>query len=140
MKRNAGFKLLYIFVAVIIVANTVLGVYNSLFADIENLPQGKKVYSLASPSGTDTLNIYIVSNSLGSAVRGELQSADGIKNIYWQTETDAVDAYWADDQSLIINNIPLNVAKGDDYDCRRGISIFAEGSTYERILDSEEGI
>ncbi len=140
MKKDLGFKLLYILVALVVIVNTAVGVYNSLFSNIEELPQGQKVYSLKSPSGENTLNIYVVNNCLGSAIRGELQSQEGIKNVYWQTETDKVDAYWADDESLIINNIPLNIAKGDDYDCRRGMSIFAEGSTYEQILLEEEGV
>lgn len=137
MKKSIWFKLLYIVTAVIVVINTAINVKNALFCDIEELPSGSLQYSIQSPYGDGKVNIYLVENSVGQAIRGELQTATDTKNIFWQTDIENVDVYWANEESIIINNIPLNIEKGDDYDCRRGTSIFADGATYERILSGE---
>ena len=137
MKRNWVFKLIYIITAIIVVINTAISVQRSLFSDIQKLPRGEFAYSVPSPSGECKMNIYVVKNSLGVAVRGELESGKESKNVFWQTDISDVNVFWANEESVMINNIPLNITKGDDYDCRRGTSIFADGATYERILNGE---
>lgn len=122
------FRALYTIAAVLMLVNMILSIRDSVNVSIDELPQGQKVYSVNSPDGLKTLNIYSVGNSLGNAVRGELYYGNETRNVYWQTGLDNVESMWLDDTSVSINGVVLNVVGGADYDCRRGYSIFLEGS------------
>lgn len=136
MKTHILSRILYIFTVLIVLANTVFSVVNSLSPDINDLPEGKLLFSSISPSGTSEVNFYLVKNNLGKAIRGE-KITDGKKtNIYWQTDIDTVNAVWVDEYGIVINNIPLNIKK-DKFDSRRGTSIFSEGVLAENITDNE---
>ncbi len=134
MKRNWFFKTVYILAAITVVVNTYFSIKNSLFANINDLPEGKLKYSSQSPSGDKTFNVYLVDNILGTGLRGEIESGGKKKNIFWQTDIEAVETVWENDEILLLNNIPVS-AKGDKvYDCRRGTSLFTDGAVAQDLI------
>ena len=135
--RNIGFKIVYLLTAVIMVIELIFSVKGSLFTDISKLPQGTLLYSSESPSGDKNLNIYVVENNLGVALRGEIQTQSDKYNIFWQTDADFQNAYWIDENDVVINDIPLNSSDTFGYDCRRGYSLFDEGSLADNVIRPE---
>lgn len=135
--RNIGFKIVYLLTAVIMVIELIFSVKGSLFTDISKLPQGTLLCSSESPSGDKNLNIYVVENNLGVAVRGEIQTQSDTYNIFWQTDADFQNAYWIDENDVVINDIPLNSSDTFGYDCRRGYSLFDEGSLADNVIRPE---
>lgn len=135
--RNIGFKILYLVTAICIIAELCFAVTGSLFTDISKLPTGTLVSesSSVSPSGEKSLNIYVVKNNLGVAIRGEIASSSGVHNIFWQTGIDSVEAKWLNDDTVLINEIPLNADDTFGYDCRRGYSLFDEGSLEQNFTN-----
>lgn len=135
--RNIGFKILYIVTAILIIVELCFAVRGSLFTDIAKLPEGTLVEecSSVSPSGEKTLNIYIVQNNLGVAIRGEISTAQGAHNIFWQTGIDSVETTWINEDTVLINEIPLNTDDTFGYDCRRGYSLFDEGSLEQNFTN-----
>ncbi len=138
MKKNLFFKIFYIVTMLVVVTNTAISVKNNLFFDINSLPQGTLSQSVDSPDGKRTLNIYSISNSLGTAVRGEVIYKGDKKNVFWQTGLDSVEAHWEDGYVVMIDGMPLDVAHGAVYDCRRGNSILQEGSIDENFVPEEQ--
>ena len=135
--RNIGFKIVYLLTAVIMVIELIFSVKGSLFTDISKLPQGTLLYSFESPLGDKNLNIYVVENNLGVALRGEIQTQSDTYNIFWQTDADFQNAYWIDENDVVINDIPLNSSDTFGYDCRRGYSLFDEGSLADNVIRPE---
>ncbi len=139
MKKNIPFLIFYIFIAAVVVFNTSASLKNSLFSDINSLPPGTLVYSCDSPNAKRTLNIYRIENSLGTAVRGEIVEDGDAQNIFWQTEIENVTAIWFDNNSVVIDGLTLNVSKGGTYDCRRGKSLFQDGSVNDSYAHEGDG-
>ncbi len=133
--KNIGFKILYIITAIVVIVELTFAVKGSLFTDISELPTGTLHVSSNSPSGEKTMNIYVVKNNLGVAVRGEIVTADSKHNIFWQTGIDDVQAVWLNDDTVVINEIPLNADDTFGYDCRRGYSLFDEGSLEQNFMN-----
>ncbi len=138
--RNIGFKILYLITAIIIVAELCFAVTGELFTDISKLPTGTFLSesSSVSPTGDKALNIYVVQNNLGVAIRGEIATEQGAHNIFWQTGIDSVETVWLDDNTVLINEIPLNANDTFGYDCRRGYSLFDEGSLEQNFTNFRE--
>ncbi len=128
MKKRLFFVIVYALALIITAINTTVTIKDNLFFDINNLPTGKLSYALQSPSGDKTLNIYVVENALGAAVRGEIVMGDTVKNVFWQTDTASVASFWEDNDVVNVNELSLNVTLGAVYDCRRGTSLFQEGN------------
>ena len=128
MKSNLAFKALYAITAIIMLINIAFLLKNSLYYDINKLPKGNLMSSEISPDGKYTINMYLVKNSIGQAIRGEVVNGDSSKNIFWQTEVSSVDIKWASTSTVIINDVYLNLKAGTVYDSRRGKSIFQEGA------------
>lgn len=133
--KNIVFKLVYLITALIMIAEIGVSVTKSLFSDIAELPVGELKTSSASPTGEKTMNIYLVKNNLGAAIRGEIVQNGEKYNIFWQTGIDTVDAVWLNDDTVVINEIPLNADDKFGYDCRRGYSLFDEGSLEQNFTD-----
>ncbi|MBQ6885353.1 MAG: hypothetical protein IJN56_06420 [Clostridia bacterium] len=135
--RNIGFKMLYLITAICIITELCFAVKGGLFTDISKLPTGTLVSesSSVSPSGEKSLNIYVVKNNLGVAIRGEISSPSGVHNIFWQTGIDQVEAKWINDDTVLINEIPLDADDTFGYDCRRGYSLFDEGSLEQNFTN-----
>lgn len=136
--KNTVFKILYVFTAMVMIVELGFAVKESLFTDIADLPKGTFVASAVSPSGDKTMNIYVVKNNIGKAVRGEIVQGNTKHNIFWQTGIDSVSATWVNDTIVLINEIPLNADDTFGYDCRRGYSLFDEGSLQEDFMDLEK--
>lgn len=136
--KNVGFKILYVVTALIIAVDIGFAVKGSLFTDIADLPTGTLRTASVSPSGEKTMNIYIVENNLGVAVRGEIEQNNKKHNIFWQTGIDEVEAVWLNEDTVVINEIPLNSDDTFGYDCRRGYSLFDEGSLEQNFTNFNE--
>ena len=113
-------KLLFIFL--IIVGTFAYGVYWAFF-DMGRLPEGEFIAEATSPNGQYTVKIYVTNGgaTTSDAVRGELnfnQEKRKPKNIYWQYRMDTASIKWLDDDTVIINNIELDV-QNETYDFRR---------------------
>lgn len=126
MKKKI-FSFVYVLAAVVVAINTFFIVRDSLYFTMDDLPDGEEIYSVASPSGNQVLTVYSVKNSLGTAVRADVRSGGKVRNLYWQTGLSEVDSGWINETTVVINDVEINVKKGS-YDCRRGYSIFSEGS------------
>lgn len=134
MKR-IGFKILYIFTAIVIIVELGFAIKGSLFSDISELPVGTLKRTISSPSGEKVMNIYLVKNNLGTAVRGEISENGKNHNIFWQTDIEDVQAVWLDNERLSINEIVLESDDTFGYDSRRGYSIFDEGSLEQNFTN-----
>ena len=139
MKTKPLFITIYVFALAITLVNVFFTVKSSLFADINKLPQGEILYTVSSPSGDKAINVYCVENSLGSAVRAELETDGKLINVFWQTGIDSVEVSWTNDDVAVINSIPLDVCHGGFYDCRNGVSLFKEGALEGEGFVDEDG-
>ena len=128
MKKKIALSAVYFLAFVVTVVNLVFSVRGSLFSDIANLPEGKYVKVTASPDQTCEIATYRIENSLGEAVRCELVKNGKKRNVFWQTNISDVEVVWEDNRVVMINGVELDVIGGGFYDCRRGVSLFQEGS------------
>ncbi len=135
--KNLCFKILYIVTAIVIIVELSFAVKGSLFTDIANLPKGELTYSEVSPSGDKSLNVYLIENNIGTAVRCEIITPNDKHNIFWQTEISSVDAKWIDEQYIVINGIKLNCDDHFGYDSRRGYSLFDDGSLEQNFMNNQ---
>lgn len=133
--KNIGFKIVYIITAIVVVVELAFAVKGSIFTDISELPKGTLQRSYHSPTGEKVMNIYLVENNLGVAIRGEIVTKEGAHNIFWQTGIDNVEAEWIADNTVMINNIPLDADDKFGYDCRRGYSLFDDGALEQNFTD-----
>lgn len=133
--KNLIFKILYAVTAVIIIIELGFAIKGNLFSDIAQLPTGTLASSSDSPSGNKTMNIYLVKNNLGVAIRGEITENGKSHNIFWQTGIDKVEAVWINEETVMINEIPLNSNDTFGYDSRRGYSLFDEGSLEQNFTN-----
>ena len=133
--KNIGFKLLYIITTLVIIVELAFTVKNSIFTDIADVPTGTFVESYPCEYGDKKMNLYMVKNSLGTAIRGEIESNGKKHNIFWQTGIEAVDVQWLNEDTIMINEIPLDVNDTFGYDCRRGYSLFDDGSLEENFTN-----
>lgn len=139
MKNKYAFLLLYIAALIISLINTAFSLKNYLFADINELPAGRLVAEVPSPTGEKTVNVYLVKNSLGSAVRGELVLKSGeAKNVFWQTDIDGVNVTWGNEELIFFNDVPISGDGSHSYDCRRGTSLFTDGSLENDRLNLDD--
>ncbi len=135
MSKRYSLLWLYALTILVIIFNIGANLKNYLFADINDLPVGELLYSLDSPAGDKKMNFYLVKNSFGEGVRGELETGDKKSNIFWQTGTDSVHADWLQDDYILINDIPLTVTGEFKYDCRKGTSLFSDGALREEFIN-----
>ena len=140
MKKSFFLRSFYIVTAFVFLFNITMDLHDSLYFDLNDLPAGKLTCSLPSPDQSQVLNIYVVKNNLGTAVRGEITDAGNsaaANNVYWQTDTEAADAKWIDNGVISINDVNIDIKNGGTYDSRRGSSILRKGS-FEGIAETTE--
>lgn len=128
MKKKYAIFILYIAAFLITAVNTFFSLKNYLFTDINELPKGEIVSEQSSPSGDKTVNVYLVKNSIGTAIRGELVMNGSKTNIFWQTGISEIGVRWGNNDIVYFNNVPVFCDGEKSYDCRRGTSIFDDGS------------
>ena len=133
--RTKILKVVYLMAFLIVAINLVFIIRDNSNISMENLPVGEKLYSVDSPAGDKTLTVYCINNSFGTAIRADVKSAAGVRNVYWQTGLDGVNSDWINNMTVDINGVVLNVEAGGKYDCRRGYSIFREGSIEGRGVE-----
>lgn len=132
--KNKALLGIYLLAALVIAVDLFFNVRDSMRFSMDDLPAGQELYAARSPDGAHTLTVYRVDNTLGIAVRADVRSGGSVRNIYWQTGLDDVDYSWLDNENVMINDVVINVEEGS-YDCRRGYSIFSEGSLEGRELE-----
>ena len=136
--KNIGFKLLYLLTAVVMFVEIGFAIRESLFTDISKLPTGTLVQAYASPNKDRVMNVYVVKNNVGEGVRIEIADTTEAYNIFWQTGIDEVEAKWTNNDTVLINDIPLDANNKEGYDCRRGYSLFDEGAVEDNFANFEE--
>jgi outer membrane lipoprotein-sorting protein len=86
------------------------------------LPKGEFLSAYDSPDKSYTINIYLCNGNATTdfSIRGELvNNADRAKrNIYWSYHEQEAEVEWIDKETVIINEVVLNVLL-DTYDFRR---------------------
>lgn len=135
--KNFGFKLVYFLTAIVMLVELGLATKESLFTDISQLPTGSLMYEYQNASGEKTLNLYFATNDIETAIRGEIKTKTETYNIFWQTGigVDEVEAWWLNEDTIVINNIKIDANDKFGYDCRRGYSLFDEGSLEENFTN-----
>ena len=123
MKKNVFFAILYVLAFVTVAVNMVFMVKETIAPDIDQLPKGTLIVSVDSPEKEMTLNIYLVENSLGKGIRGEVLKDGKRENVYWQTGIEKVNCGWHNKKTVVINSVFLDVVRGDKFDCRSDVSI-----------------
>ncbi|MBO5232065.1 MAG: hypothetical protein J6B88_05515 [Clostridia bacterium] len=109
--------------------------------DMDDLPQGKFLYSVMSPDGKNTFSLYLVEiEDVNTAIRGEIASIndeDKIEkeNIYWQIGAKTAIAGWKDENTITVNDQELKL-DGEPYDSRTQI-ILPEHSAKNRTINSK---
>ena len=125
MRKNKLFICLYVLCAVVVLINLFFFVKDEFFYNIDNLPQGKFVYSSLSPSGDKTALLYCVDTPKGNAVRVELvefnedMSVKNENNIFWETGKSSVTIYWENNNLIVIDGVSLSIDKNQVFDGRR---------------------
>ena len=137
MKKKVFLAIVYGLAFVITAINLMFSVKEALYADIEELPPGKLVQSIPNEDGKYILNIYLVENSLGKGIRGEIVKGDDRENIYWQTGIDEAAVFWENKKTVVINSVYLDVRRGDTFDCRSDVSILqTDGHAAEEVAEN----
>ena len=109
--------------------------------DMDDLPQGKFLYSVMSPDGKNTFSLYLVEiEDVNTAIRGEIASIndeDKIEkeNIYWQVGEKTAIAGWKDENTITINDREIKLT-GEPYDSRTQIEL-PEHSAKNRTLNNK---
>lgn len=129
MKNRAFFLTVYILALAVTLVNVFFIIKNYLYADINDLPEGTLVSETVSPSGKKTVKVFLVKNSIGTGIRGELfEEGKKPRNIFWQTGIDSINVTWNDESIIYFDNVPIPGSGDAPYDCRRGTSLFTDGA------------
>lgn len=94
--------------------------YPILSPNMDKLPEGELLNSYPSPNSENTINIYLCNGgaTVDYAIRGEVVKSDGTKrNIYYEYHCDSAQVEWLSDDTVIINDVTLNIDT-DVYDYR----------------------
>ena len=120
--RKLLFCTVFVATVIVIVADVIGCISDAFVYDMKDLPAGTLVASYESSAGSYTLDVYKVTNSLGSAIRGRLKNnkTASVKNVYWETSTAAADVFWLNDELVSINGNVVDIT-ADVYDSRRPI-------------------
>ncbi len=109
-----------LFLSLLLCLSVILSGCSLLTPDMENLPSGELLNSYPSPSGENTVNIYLSDGgaTVDFAIRGEAVKSDGTKkNIYWEYHCSDAQVEWLSDDTVVINDRILNIDT-DVYDYR----------------------
>ena len=129
MKKKTFLLSVYVLAFLVMAVNLFYSLKGSLFSDISDLPKGEFVETNDSPDGVYEIATYKIDTSVGNGIRCELIKNGKSRNVFWQTGIDEVEVIWQDNSRIVsINGVELDVVGGGYYDCRRGTSLFQEGS------------
>ena len=96
------------------------GIYWAFF-DLQRINGQEVLQEVPSPSGDDTIIVYLnnggatTSYAILCTVKDNQTGRE--RNIYWQDHRDEANVQWVDDDTVIINNVELDVWE-DSYDFR----------------------
>ncbi|MBR6693585.1 MAG: hypothetical protein IKL62_01385 [Clostridia bacterium] len=95
MKSKRVLIILTALAMLVMLFNTVCLVSDTFFYSIDDIPEGKFVRSVPSNYGNEKVNVYLVENPLGNAVRLEAVLDDGqTRNFYWEVGVSDVKVTW----------------------------------------------
>ena len=123
MKSKKVLIVLTALAMLIMLVNVAFAVSDTFFYTIDEVPEGKLIESFPSSFGKEQVNVYLVENPLGNAVRCEAVLADGTtRNFYWEVGSSGLRVTWMDETTVYIqnnnnNNRTLDIYKGH-YDSR----------------------
>ena len=138
MNKKIFLLSVYFLAFAVTVVNLAYSVRGSLFSDISDLPKGEFVSTIASPDDVSEIAMYKIEISVGEAVRCELRRKGKTRNVFWQTGISDAEVHWINNRVVVINGVQLDVVGGGFYDCRRGVSLFQEGSLAGDETPNEE--
>ena len=116
MKRTYKIVLTIVFACLLVA----YGIYWAFF-DLQRINGQEVLQEVPSPSGDDTIIVYL--NNSGATTSYAIlctvkdNQTGKERNIYWQDHRDDANVQWVDDDTVIINNVELDVWK-DSYDFR----------------------
>lgn len=133
MKNKHLFSLVFCLLTLLVSLFNMVGMaIDGFFYNLKDLPTGQPLYSSMSPDGKTTLKLYKVElNGVGSAIRGELITADKTENVYWEVGAKSAISTWTSNNNMIINDHFVS-KNGDKYDSRRQIEL-PEASAKSRL-------
>lgn len=108
------------------------GIYWAFF-DLQRINGQEVLQEVPSPSGDDTIIVYLnnggatTSYAILCTVKDNQTGRE--RNIYWQDHRDDANVQWVDDDTVIINNVELDVWK-DSYDFRN----VGDRATFDSML------
>ena len=129
MKSKKWFAVFYVLAFFVMIINALFYLNDQLFFSLENLPTGEFVYASLSPEGDRSANFYRVDTPKGSAVRVEIltfndeKGSEKCENVYWETDKSVVTIGWVDNDIITVDEVPMNISKGDTFDSRRKTSL-----------------
>ncbi len=119
--RSKKLMTVLFFVAMFTMAFNMFGsLYDAVFYNIDDVPKGQLVAEYNSPNGKQKVMCYKVETVLGDAVKCSLWDGKSERNIYWDTKTSEKTIYWADNDTVVINGMHIDVDTVV-YDSRGGI-------------------
>ena len=87
----------------IMVFNMVCMASDTFFYSINDIPEGKLVAEYPSNYGTESVNVYLIENPLGDAIRCEAELADGsVRNFYWEVGANSAMVTWLNKDQVYI--------------------------------------
>ena len=129
MKKNAFFLCFYSITFLVLIINAVFLFCDNAFVNINDVPKGEYQKSYFSNDHKTELKVYVVKTEIGNGVRITRTKHNKTENIYWQANQEKVKIYWIDNNTVLINNVRLDLLKGETYDCRNAGAIFNDGLT-----------
>ena len=122
MKRKFFRGILTLLIVLAVVAGVIAcGIYWAFF-DIQQISGESVLQKTTSPNGTYTVTAYL--NNGGATTDWavlcsvENNETGRTKNLYWNYHCSTADIKWQDENTVIINDVALDVRK-DTYDYRR---------------------
>lgn len=135
--KEAVFAFLLVFVMLF---NAIGMAVDAFSYDMEDLPEGKRLYYELCPNDSKSFSLYLVElEGINTALRGEVSyfDEDGkmqTRNIYWQVGKKTAIAGWKDEDTVTVDNKDINI-NGEPYDSRTQIEL-PEYSAKNRTMNS----
>lgn len=119
----------FVFLIIIVLLFNAIGLAVDAFSyDMEDLPEGERLYYELLPNDTKSFSLYLVElDGVNTAIRGEVSYFDEnnkmvTRNIYWQVGEKTAIAGWKDENTVTVNNKDIKI-NGEPYDSRTQIEL-----------------
>ncbi len=111
MKSKKTLVILALITFLVTLFNIIGIVGDTFFYSIQEVPQGKKVATYKSAVSDDRVDVYLIENPKGDAIRCEAVSGDKSRNIYWEVGGAVPTVAWVDKTIVYINGKSLDIHK-----------------------------